>query len=81
MRWLFAAAVVMSATAGAAADPYRWCSEGLAGCGTSNCYFITLDQCRAASSGAGGTCTPNPFYTGPQEHGPRMSKRRDKGVS
>jgi hypothetical protein len=48
------------------ADQYRWCahySGGFAGGGT-NCGFVTLSQCRAAISGAGGSCEPNPRYTG-----------------
>jgi hypothetical protein len=50
----------------AKADPYRWCAEyagGSAG-GGRNCYFVTLEQCRWAVSGVGGTYTPNPFYDG-----------------
>ena len=49
----------------AQADPYRWCAEygGGRGGGT-NCYFVTLEQCRAAISGNGGFCRPNQFYTG-----------------
>jgi hypothetical protein len=49
------------------ADPYRWCAQygGIGGddAGT-NCYFLTLEQCRAAVSGIGGYCVPNPFYDG-----------------
>jgi hypothetical protein len=48
------------------ADPYRWCAEyggGQDGGGT-NCYFVTLEQCRAAVSGVGGFCRPNNFYDG-----------------
>ncbi len=50
----------------AAADPYRWCAEygGFRGGGGTNCYFVTLAQCRAAISGVGGFCRPNQFYTG-----------------
>jgi len=50
-----------------AADPYRWCAlYGMGGGGgATNCYFMTLAQCRAAVSGVGGFCRPNPFYTGP----------------
>lgn len=48
-------------------DPYAWCAlysgSGLGG--AQNCYFLTLEQCRAAVSGVGGYCSPNPFYTGP----------------
>ncbi len=31
--------------------------------GTLNCGFITLDQCRAALSGNGGSCEFNPLYS------------------
>ena len=49
----------------AQADPYRWCAEyaGRGGGGT-NCYFMTLGQCRATISGVGGFCRPNQFYDG-----------------
>ncbi|MET0671378.1 MAG: DUF3551 domain-containing protein [Xanthobacteraceae bacterium] len=64
------AALCLSTFVGAApqpaqADPYRWCAEyGGRGGGGRNCYFLTINQCRAAVSGVGGTCTPNPFFTG-----------------
>lgn len=49
----------------AKADPYRWCADyGARESGARNCYFHTIAQCRAAVSGAGGYCTPNPFYNG-----------------
>jgi len=49
----------------AQADPYRWRAEysGSQG-GGRNCYFVTLEQCRAAVSGVGGTCNINTFYDG-----------------
>jgi Protein of unknown function (DUF3551) len=31
--------------------------------GTLNCGFVSLDQCRAALSGNGGSCEVNPLYT------------------
>lgn len=52
--------------ASAKADPYRWCAQysgGWSG-GATNCYFLTLEQCRAAISGVGGFCAPNNFYDG-----------------
>jgi hypothetical protein len=60
-------AALMAGTAGggAKADPYRWCSAEVGQSGSSNCYFLTLEQCRAAASGAGMFCVPNNFYTGP----------------
>ena len=50
----------------AAADPYRWCAQYAGGAfgGSSNCYFVTIEQCRAAVSGNGGFCVPNNFYDG-----------------
>ena len=46
----------------AKADPYRWCADYHRG--GSNCYFVTLAQCRAAISGNGGFCRENGFYDG-----------------
>lgn len=45
----------------AQADPYRWCA--IYGRDGTNCYFLTIEQCRAAVSG-GGFCSPNNFYDG-----------------
>jgi hypothetical protein len=57
-----------------AADPYRWYAQYGGRSGATNCYFVTLGQCRAAISGLGGFCRPNPFYTGsPATH--RRSQR------
>ena len=57
---------------GAAADPYRWCAQYGGKGGATNCYFVTLEQCRATVSGVGGFCTPNGFYTGGGE--PRLRR-------
>jgi hypothetical protein len=57
------------------ADPYRWCALGIGDSGASNCYYVTLEQCQAAVSGAGLYCRPNNFYTGP-EGAPAPSRRR-----
>jgi len=56
----------------AQADPYKWCAlYGNGWSGPNNCYFLTLEQCRAAVSGAGGFCAENPFYDGrPDGSGP-----------
>ncbi len=47
------------------ADPYQWCAvySGDRG-GAENCYFVTIEQCRAAVSGVGGFCRVNGFYDG-----------------
>jgi hypothetical protein len=66
MRMIIAATAILMASSvvGAATeDPYRWCAQQRTG-GTS-CYYITHKQCREAISGVGGSCTRNPFYTGP----------------
>ena len=69
MRVVTAALCALITTASAfnaaQADPYRWCAHysGEGGNG-SNCYFLTLEQCRWAISGVGGRCGPNPFYDG-----------------
>jgi hypothetical protein len=61
------------------ADPYRWCAMYGAR-GATNCYFASLDQCRAALSGMGGFCQPNNFYDGrpvfAAEYGIRRSRSR-----
>jgi hypothetical protein len=56
--------LLCGATGAADADQYRWCAEygGGRGGGT-NCYFVTLEQCRAAVSGNGGFCRES-FYDG-----------------
>ena len=70
MRLAFALSfslMALAATNSAQADPYRWCavySGGGEDGGGSNCYFMTLEQCRATVSGMGGFCTPNNFYDG-----------------
>ena len=50
--------------------------------GASNCYFITLEQCRATVSGVGGFCTPNPFYDGlpSARRAARRGKRRGQAL-
>ena len=78
MRAAFIAALLLiagTATAMAQSDPYRWCAVyGGFRSTTSNCYFMTLEQCLATISGIGGHCRPNPFYTGPRSK-PRKKKR------
>jgi len=87
MRVIFGVVFAFIIAAGGAsnlkADPYRWCAEyggGEGGGGGSNCYFVTLDQCRAAISGNGGFCRENGFYDGrpvtaPGSAIPRSRKR------
>lgn len=59
------------------ADPYRWCAEyGDDLGGSTSCYFVTLEQCRAAISGNGGFCRQNFQYTGPDAAVPRKKAHR-----
>jgi len=44
--------------------------DGVAGPGTWDCSYQTMQQCRASASGAGGGCTRNPWYE------PRRDRRR-----
>jgi hypothetical protein len=62
------------------ADPYRWCAEygGGFGGGGTNCYFVTLEQCRAAISGNGGFCRENGFYDGRPVTTPETQIRRSR---
>lgn len=74
------ALIAGSLTDTARADPYRWCAQYVGEGGSTNCYFVTLEQCRAAVSGAGGLCLPNQFYDGrpvttPDDFAPRRRRR------
>jgi hypothetical protein len=79
MRIIFATLLLLATGAAfdsAKADPYPWCAHysGNGGNGT-NCYFFTLEQCRAAVSGVGGSCGHNPFYSGPDRPVPARRVR------
>jgi hypothetical protein len=81
MRIVFAFILLLTSAASfdtAKADPYPWCAQytGALG-GSSNCYFMTIAQCRATVSGLGGFCTQNPYYSGPpvQSQTPRRRPR------
>jgi hypothetical protein len=80
MRTASAAVLMLIATASwasAQSDPYRWCAQyGGFRSSTSNCYFMTLEQCQATIFGVGGYCRPNPFYTGPESKPRRAKKKR-----
>jgi hypothetical protein len=80
MRIALATLLLLAAGAAidtAKADPYRWCAHysGNGGNG-SNCYFMTLEQCRWAVSGVGGSCGLNPFYDGGAAERPAPRVRR-----
>jgi hypothetical protein len=69
--------IVASALEPARADPYRWCAQA----GKRNsCYYVTLEQCRAAISGFHGFCNLNYLYDGkpvvtPEDRGRRTGRR------
>jgi hypothetical protein len=79
MRIAIAAFALLAAGAfsgTAKADPYRWCADYGGRTGGSNCYFVTLEQCRWTISGmSSSTCRPNPFYDGIPVDGPPVKRR------
>lgn len=54
-----------SAQAGNPTRPYCL-RDGVMGGGSWDCSYYSMQQCRATASGAGGSCQPNPWYTGPR---------------
>ncbi len=66
----------------AAAIEYPWCAQysGDEGDGGRNCGFVSVEQCMDTVRGMGGSCEPNPFYTGPAERPakPPRKKRNDR---
>jgi hypothetical protein len=50
--------VVATVAEPAKADPYRWCAVygSFGGGGVESCWYLTIEQCRAAVSGLGGFC-------------------------
>jgi hypothetical protein len=58
--------VVLSAAEPAKADPYRWCAvyASFGGGGVESCWYLTIEQCRAAVSGLGGFCKESGWYDG-----------------
>jgi hypothetical protein len=79
MRTILAALAILvtaPAVGTANADPYRWCADYGGRTGGTNCYFVTLEQCRAAISGmTTGSCRPNGFYDGVPIDNDRSQRR------
>ena len=65
-----AVALPLAAAGPALAVEYPYCASG-AWAGGGGCSYATLEQCRAAISGVGGSCVINPRYT----PGPNTSAR------
>ena len=61
---LFVSIAAFSVSDPVHADPYRYCADYGGPAGGTNCYFVSLEQCRAAISGNGGFCRENGFYDG-----------------
>jgi hypothetical protein len=38
--------------------------DGVSGGGSWDCSYDSMEQCLESASGAGGSCQPNPWYTG-----------------
>ncbi len=55
---------------------YPWCAFYNVMGGVTECFFHNLDQCRAAVSGVGGFCSPNPSYVEPPPVRRQRMKRR-----
>ncbi len=62
---VFAAAVPLLAASPVQAQEYPWCARY--GWTTSNCGFVSFQQCLATIQGIGGRCEPNPRYVPPQQ--------------
>jgi hypothetical protein len=62
---IFAAVVCLEKPADA--QGYPWCAYYDVWGGSTNCGFVTYQQCLATVRGVGGSCGPNPsFPSGPQ---------------
>lgn len=57
---LAAGIAALTAAGTARAQEYPWCARY--DWTTSNCGFVSLQQCLATISGIGGRCEPNPRY-------------------
>jgi hypothetical protein len=68
------AADVAAAQPGGTKNP--WCLvDGPLGRGSWDCAYYNQQQCLDSASGAGGWCTPNPWYEGPRTKRPRRQQR------
>lgn len=81
MTLVILAGLIAGAAADTArADQYAWCAimGGGRDGGATNCYFVTLAQCKAAVSGVGGFCMASPYYTGRPVVTPEQTQRKKK---
>jgi hypothetical protein len=75
--------IIVSAVEPAKADPYRWCAQygGFGGGGVESCWYLTIEQSRAAVSGIGGFCRESGWYDGRpvSTDGPLPKPHRKRG--
>jgi hypothetical protein len=64
----------VSAQPGGSRNPYCL-RDGAMGRGNWDCSYHTMQQCLASASGAGGSCTANPWYRGGKKRGPRRGQQ------
>jgi len=86
MRFLLTLGIGLAcAMSGARAQNYPWCAEyGGDMSGSTNCGFVSFDQCMATVSGIGGVCVLNNRYVPPAApRQPRQVRHRkhDRGNS
>ena len=56
-----------------------WCiRDGVAGGGSWDCSYYTLQQCQDSARGAGGSCSRNPNYRGGRQPDTRRDQRWDR---
>ena len=55
---------------------YPWCAIGGNQGGGTNCGFVSFEQCRAAASGTGASCSENPDYQAPKQPAKKSAKPR-----
>lgn len=61
----------------AQAQNYQWCANYGGGMGgSSNCGFVSFDQCMETSRGVGGFCDRNPQYLSPSTANPGWRARQ-----
>ena len=59
-------------------ESYPWCGTRYTNVGSSrSCYYTSWEQCMVTMSGAGGLCTPSPYYhPQPAPHPVHAAKKR-----
>jgi hypothetical protein len=71
---LLGASFLLAGSGPLAADA-RWCAESGGREAYRNCGYYTFEQCKAAVSGVGGSCTENPAWFWPPVYAEPRRKR------